>query len=226
MTDNDDASGSAAEAKSPERKANEATVMMKPHFRHSLVGSKLAANTTGFDEVDWKSAMNAYADVADGIRDGNLGQASNMLTAQALTLDAVFTEMLSRASNNLGRYPEAVERYMRLALKAQAQSRATLEALSHMHQPREQVVRHVHVYDGGQAVVAEQLHMHGLGVPNGKSIDQSHATGALGSGECSALPSPHPLGNGVPVASGEGRATLPDARRDQPRRTSRKRQRP
>ncbi|OYU35259.1 MAG: hypothetical protein CFE35_09710 [Novosphingobium sp. PASSN1] len=43
-------------------------------------------------------------------------------------------------------------RYMRLALKAQAACRSTLEALARLHQPREQTVKHVHVSEGGQAV--------------------------------------------------------------------------
>lgn len=55
----------------------------------------------------------------------------------------------------------ATETYARIAMKAQAQSRATLETLAKLHQPREQTVRHVHVNDGGQAVIADQLHHHG-----------------------------------------------------------------
>ncbi len=47
---------------------------------------------------------------------------------------------------------------MRLALKVKANSRATLETLAKLHQPREQTVRHVHVNEGGQAVVADNFH--------------------------------------------------------------------
>ena len=148
-----------------------------------------------------------------------------MLTSQALTLDAVFTEMLSRATQNIGKYPDAVERYMRLALKAQSQSRATLETLVKMHQPREQIVRHVHVYEGGQAVVAEQLHMHGPGVRNGERADQSHAAGTRDPGERAALPCPDPFRDGVPISSSAGKAEMQDARRDKPRRTARQRSR-
>lgn len=59
---------------------------------------------------------------------------------------------------NLGEYPQAMERYTRLALKAQGNCRATLEALAKLHQPREQTVKHVHVNEGGQAVVADHFH--------------------------------------------------------------------
>ena len=116
----------------------------------------------------------------------------------------------------MGQYLEAAERFARLALKAQSNSRATLEALTKLHQPREQTVRHVHVNDGGQAIVADQFHSHTGASENGKSVKQSDATGATG--ECAALPCPHPHGNGVPVASGERQTAMPDARRHEPGR--------
>lgn len=135
-----------------------------------------------------------------------------MLATQAQTLDAIFTEMARRSAINMGDYIKASETYMRVALKAQANCRATLEALAKLHQPREQTVRHVHVYEGGQAVIADQFHHHRGANENGKIGKQSHATGAAGPD--ATLPTPDPLGNGVPIAGGEGQATMPDARRD------------
>ena len=100
---------------------------------------------------------------------------------------------------------------MRLALKAQAQSRATLEALAKLHQPREQTVRHVHVDNrGGQAVIAETVNTGGQG--NAESAGQAHATGTVGSS--APLPGADALGWGMPVASGERPEAVPDARRD------------
>lgn len=200
------------------KSAVESVVSMKPAFRHSLVGGTLAHSTTGTETMEWKHVQDAYLAECAKARAGDLGTASNMLTAQALTLDAMFTEMLSRATKNIGRYPDAMDRYMRLALKAQAQSRATLEALAKIHQPREQVVRHVHVHEGGQAIVAEQFHMNGQGVTNAGIADQSNAQGA----SIASLPSPDPLGYGVPITGGAREAEMQDARRDQPRRATRK----
>lgn len=197
-----------------ERRRNEAIVAMKPTFRHSLVGGTLACSTAGFDTLEWKDALTAYSDACTDIGSGDLSRASNMLTSQALTLDAVFTELLSRATKNIGQYPEAMERYMRLALKAQAQSRATIEAIVSMHQPREQVVRHVHVYEGGQAVVAEQLHMHGSGARNAGSDQQPYAQ----STPVAALPCPDPFGHGVPISGGARESSVPNARRGKGKR--------
>lgn len=190
------------------RGALESIVSMKPAFRHSLVGGTLAHSTAGTETMEWKHVQDTYLAECAKARAGDLGTTSNMLTAQALTLDAVFTEMLSRATSNIGKYPDAMERYMRLAMKAQAQSRATLEALAKLHQPREQVVRHVHVYEGGQAVVAEHLHMHGPGAQNAGSVEQPHEQRARGA----TLPSPNSLGNGMPV-SGDVERSMSHTRR-------------
>ena len=141
---------------------------------------------------------------------GDLSFASAMLASQATSLDTMFAELARRAASNMAQYPDAMERFMRLALKAQANSRATLEALAKLHQPREQTVRHVHVDNrGGQAVIAETMNTGGQG--NGKSSEQPHATGATGASP--ALPSPDPFGNGVPITSGKREAAMQDARR-------------
>ena len=124
----------------------------------------------------------------DAVR-GDLAFASAMLASQAMTLDTMFTEFARRAALNMSQYPDAMERYARLAMKAQSNARANLEALSKLHQPREQTVRHVHVNHGGQAVVADQFHHHADGIENAETVKQSHATGAAG--DCGALPCPN-----------------------------------
>lgn len=72
------------------------------------------------------------------------------------------------------------------------------------------------LHEGGQAVVADHFHQNTGDRENGKSVKQSDATGAAGA--IAALPSPDPLGNGVPVPGSEGEATLQNARRDESRR--------
>lgn len=61
---------------------------------------------------------------------GDLSRAEALLIAQAHTLDAIFNSLARRASLNMGEYINAAETYMRLALKAQSQCRATLETLA------------------------------------------------------------------------------------------------
>lgn len=57
------------------------------------------------------------------------------LTAQAAAFDAIFTELARRGALNLGEYLSASETYLRLALKAQSQCRATLETLAEIKNP-------------------------------------------------------------------------------------------
>ena len=180
-----------------------ARVFVGPEVRHGVVASAFA--------LGW--AANApekpeLMDCADFIKTrgeqaaaGDLTFASQMLAAQAVSLDAIFTDMSRRAALNFGTYLDAGERYARLALKAQAGCRATLEVLARLHQPREQTVRHVHVNEGGQAIVADQFH-HYAGGRNVGSVEQSHATVTVGAG--TPMPSADPRPDPVPVASRKG----------------------
>lgn len=146
---------------------------------------------------------------------GDLSHFQAILASQAISLDSMFLELSRRAACNMGEYMGAVETYMRLALKAQAQSRATIEALDRLANGREQTVKHVHVDNrGGQAVIAENVQTGGK--QNEKSDNQSHATGAAG--QSPAMLGHDPQGNGVPIACGERKEALPNARRDKPGR--------
>ena len=139
-----------------------------------------------------------------------------MLIAQSHALNAVFVELARRSAINMGQSLEATERYMRLAFKAQAQSRATIETLDRLDNGHEQTVRHVRVDNrGGQAVIAENVNSGGQEI--GKICKQSHATGAAGIRP--ALSCPDAVGNGMPIPCCEGKASLPDARRHKSRRT-------
>jgi hypothetical protein len=155
----------------------------------------------------------AVTEIGDKAAKGDLAFVSRMLAAQAVTLDNIFAEMIRRMALNMGDYLGPTETYARIALKAQANSRATLEALTKLHQPREQTVRHVHVNEGGQAVIADQFHHHTGGQENGQSIEQPHATGTGTTGPSPALPSPEPFGKRVPVPRRERVRAVSDARR-------------
>ena len=186
--------------------------VLAPDFRHAVTATQIhKAQFGGMDGApgygDYADAIRATGDVA---ANGDLAFASRLLSAQAVTLDNIFTEMARRMAINMAEYLGATETYARIALKAQAQSRATLEALAKLHQPREQTVRHVHVNEGGQAVIADQFHHHTGGQENAENADQCQATGAAG--PSAALPSPDPLRDSVPVASREREAAMPYAR--------------
>ena len=68
-------------------------------------------------------------------------------------------DMLQRAKNTDSR--EALKDYTNLATKLSRTFAAQMKTLSDWRRGGEQVVRHVHVYEGGQAVVAETIHRGG-----------------------------------------------------------------
>lgn len=71
---------------------------------------------------------------SDAINADDLSRAEAMLTAQAHTLDGLFAKLTSDAltSGSL----EKLERYLKLALKAQNQARATLQTLVELKAPK------------------------------------------------------------------------------------------
>lgn len=125
--------------------------------------------------------------------------ALQMAATHELTMHV--TEKLKHA----GRLDQMKE-YGNLATKLSRTFATQMKTLSDWRRGGEQVVRHVHVYQGGQAVVAETLN---VGAQNENLLGQCHAFGP-------ALSGPHSQGNGVPVPSREGEEALPHAWRDEP----------
>ena len=191
--------------------------LLEPDFRHALTASAFAGHALGknFEGPGIMDFITHLQSAGEKAQSGDLVIATRVLAAQVTTLDSMFTELARRAACNMGEYINAAERYGRLALKTQSNCRATIEALAKLHQPREQTVRHVHVNEGGQAVVAEHFHNHTGGKENEKTNDQSDATAAAGPSP--TLPGPNPLRDGVPIPSRKGQAAMSDARRDEPR---------
>lgn len=192
-----------------------ARALLTPDFRHGQT-----AATLFHSQLKDTGLAPGLGDYADAIKDqgkiaesGDLAFASRLLAAQAMTLDNIFAEMARRMALNMGEHLAAMEIYARVALKAQTNSRATIEALAKLHQPREQTVRHVHVNEGGQAIITDQLHHHTGGPENGQSDDQPHATGTGAAGSGPALSGPDPFGQPMPIPSRKRQGKVQDARR-------------
>ncbi|MGN6806737.1 MAG: hypothetical protein ACTHJZ_12450, partial [Trinickia sp.] len=87
------------------------------------------------------------------VNDGNLDRAEAMLMSQAHSLDAMFNEFARRAALNMGEYLGATETYMRMAMKAQSQCRATLQTLGELKAPRSiAFIRQANLANGPQQV--------------------------------------------------------------------------
>lgn len=106
-----------------------------------------------FGELDLNSLIEELAAQVKLTTDGDLRREEAMLVAQAHSLEAIFHELARRAALNMGEYINAAETYMRLALKAQSQCRATIETLAFMKNPQPVTfVRQANVAHGPQQV--------------------------------------------------------------------------
>lgn len=104
-------------------------------------------------ELGVTETVHALRAAAGTVHGGDLKPIEDMLMSQAATLNAVFCELARRSGLNMGEYLDAADRYMRLALKAQSQCRATLETLAEVRSPRAVAfVRQANIANGPQQV--------------------------------------------------------------------------
>lgn len=104
-----------------------------------------------YGDLDLAALINALVDQSLAIIEGDLTRAESMLTAQAHTLDAIFNNLAERAINS--GHTDHLNCFLKLALRAQAQSRATWEALSNIKNPPMMgYVRQANIAHGPQQV--------------------------------------------------------------------------
>jgi hypothetical protein len=103
-------------------------------------------------DVEIMGLVTALSSQAKGVAGGDLKAAESMLVVQANTLDALFNTLAQRAALNMGEYLPAAETYLRLALKAQSQCRATLETLAAIKNPPVIYARQANFASGPQQV--------------------------------------------------------------------------
>ena len=178
---------------------------------HGMAALRLY-NKGSFGAIDTTETYLVMQEHVKAAKGGDITHYRAMLAMQADALNSIFTELARRAACNMGEYINASQIYLRLGLKAQAQCRSTIKALDRLTTGHVQTVKHVHVNEGGQAVIAEEFHHHTGGQKNVQIDEQPHETGAIGAS--SPLLSSDPLGQGVPVPSRAGEAAMQDARRD------------
>lgn len=106
-----------------------------------------------FGELSLTGCVQALKSTAEDMNEGDLGAAVTMLAAQAVALNAMFGELARRANLNMGEHLGATETYMRLAMRAQGQCRATLETLAAIKNPPVVFARQANINNGGQQQV-------------------------------------------------------------------------
>lgn len=104
-----------------------------------------------FPDVGPDDATLAIAQRVAKIKGGDLGDIEEMLFAQASALQTAFVSLARRATAQ--EYVQNYQAFMNLSLKAQNQSRAALEALIELKQPRQPVfAKQVNQASGPQQV--------------------------------------------------------------------------
>lgn len=134
--------------KSPERRM--ADTAIHPAVSAAATVLKFAKGT--FGELEVSETAQALIENVQAVKDGNLSGPEAMLVSQAHSLNAIFTELARRSALNMGEYIDASEKYMRLALKAQAQCRATIETLATLKNPPVVIARQANISAGPQQV--------------------------------------------------------------------------
>lgn len=102
-------------------------------------------------EVDLGELVTGLQTKAESIQDGNMKPVEAMLYGQAMALQTIFTNLARRSALNADEYMDATDKYMRLALKAQSQCRATLETLAEIKNPMP-YIKQANIANGPQQV--------------------------------------------------------------------------
>jgi hypothetical protein len=123
--------------------------------------SKTFAKGT-FGETDITSLYLVIEEGIRAVRAGKMDGPEALLVSQANSLNLIYTELSRRAALNMGEYIQASERYMRLALKAQAQCRSTIEALVALKNPPVLYAKQANISAGHQQI---NNHPHATGAP-------------------------------------------------------------
>lgn len=115
--------------------------------------------------LDLTECMGVIVATVGEVQAGDLRAGEALLTGQAVALNAIFTELARRSALNMGEHMGAAESYMRLALKAQNQCRATVETLAAMKNPPVVFARQANINNGGQQQVNNGTQAPGAGSP-------------------------------------------------------------
>lgn len=117
--------------------------------RSSLTAITMQSYGGGGDGVETMDLMAELKKAGNEVASGDLTRIEKMLTNQAIVLDNMFNSLAQRSLQQDGL--KGTEVFLRLALKAQAQSRATAEALAVIKNPAP-YIRQANIAQGHQQV--------------------------------------------------------------------------
>jgi hypothetical protein len=126
-----------------------ATLINSPELAaYRVIGISQTKNLA--DGIDAPTMLESLRDQAAAVQTGDLAHAEAMLINQASSLQALFVRLTERAMEQT--HMPNLEGFMRLALRAQSQCRATLETLAAIKNPPIVYARQANVTTGPQQV--------------------------------------------------------------------------
>ena len=127
-----------------------ARTALRPSINGAVVVKSYQGNLLGKD-VDLGELVDGLSDSCKRLNDGKLSTLEAMLVSQATALQTIFTGLACRAQ--VQTQQRHLEAFLGLALKAQAQSRATISALVDLKCPRQATfVKQANIANGPQQV--------------------------------------------------------------------------
>lgn len=127
-----------------------ARTALRPSINGAVVVKSYQGNLLG-KNIDLGELVEELSDSCKRVNDGDLSTLEAMLVSQATALQTIFTSLARRAQ--LQEYQKNLEAFLGLALKAQAQGRATITALVDLKYPRQATfVKQANITNGPQQV--------------------------------------------------------------------------
>ena len=159
---------------------------------HAFTAAGVVQSFSIHGKLDYVELVEQLTDQCRSVQRGDLTREEAILTAQAHSLDAIFASMARRAAMNVGEHIGAAETYLKLALKAQSQCRATLETLATIKSPPVVFAKQANIAHGPQQVnnhaadiarasESEKPQTELLEHDHGERLDTGTAGAALGS---------------------------------------------
>ena len=138
-----------AGANNDETGRNYAKLITSPELSaYRVIGMMQPKNLA--DDIDTPTLLATLRDQAAAVQNGDLAHAEAMLINQASSLQALFARLTERAMEQT-QMPH-LEGFMRIALRAQSQCRATLETLAAIKNPPIVYARQANVTTGPQQI--------------------------------------------------------------------------
>ena len=159
-------------------------LVLFPSVQGAIVADAWGKKFAG--EMDLSALSEGLHNQIQKVQDGDMGRVESMLYSQAVALQTIFTSLARRAT--MQEYLKHEVAYLGLAMKAQAQSRATLEALAEVKNPRSVAfVKQANIAQGPQQVNNGTMPGHPVSraeesdIEQNKLLEHQHAN-TLGTG--------------------------------------------